>query len=137
MFGFFSSLSMATHVTLKVVSQTKQTEYTPYFRPKWQNLYPISDYGHSSENVSLSNNNKKKKNVHTHTNVSCVSCNGQASRRAAQLSLLSSVIKLRQMAQVYFSTHRSTVVDRRPMGRPTVDQKQPTGGRLSVNRHIG
>ena len=28
---------------LKMVSQTKQTEYTPYFRPKWQNLYPISD----------------------------------------------------------------------------------------------
>ena len=38
MFAFFSSRSMstATHVTLKMVSQTKQTEYTPYFRPKWQ-----------------------------------------------------------------------------------------------------
>ena len=45
MFVSFSSRSMstATHVTLKVASQTKQTEYTPYFRPKWQNLYPISD----------------------------------------------------------------------------------------------
>ena len=42
---FFSSRSMSTakHVTLKMVSQTKQTQYTPYFRPKWQNLYPISD----------------------------------------------------------------------------------------------
>ena len=42
---FFSSRSMstATHVTVKMVSQTKQTDYTPYFRPKWQNLYPISD----------------------------------------------------------------------------------------------
>ena len=37
------SMSTATHVTLKMVSQTKQTEYAPYFRPKWQNLYPISD----------------------------------------------------------------------------------------------
>ena len=27
----------------KNLSQTKQTEYTPYFRPKWQNLYPILD----------------------------------------------------------------------------------------------
>ena len=27
----------------KNLSQTKETEYTPYFRPKWQNLYPISD----------------------------------------------------------------------------------------------
>ena len=42
MFIFFSrrSMSTATNVTLKMVSQTKQTEYTPYFRPKWQNLYP-------------------------------------------------------------------------------------------------
>ena len=37
------SMSTATHVTLKTVSQTKPSEYTPYFRPKWQNLYPISD----------------------------------------------------------------------------------------------
>ena len=37
------SMSTATHVTLKMVSQTKRTEYTPYFRPKWQILYPISD----------------------------------------------------------------------------------------------
>ena len=36
-------MSTATHVTLKMVSQSKQTEYIPYFRPKWQNLYPISD----------------------------------------------------------------------------------------------
>ena len=26
-----------------MVSQNKQAECTPYFRPKWQNLYPISD----------------------------------------------------------------------------------------------
>ena len=25
-------MSTATHITLKMVSQTKQTEYTPYFR---------------------------------------------------------------------------------------------------------
>ena len=37
------SMSTATHITLKMVSQTKRTEYTPYFRPKWQHLYPISD----------------------------------------------------------------------------------------------
>ena len=37
------SMSTATHVTLKMVSQAKQMEYTPYFRQKWQNLYPISD----------------------------------------------------------------------------------------------
>ena len=46
MFVFiFSSRSMsaATDVTLKMISQTKQTEDTPYFRPKWPNLYPISD----------------------------------------------------------------------------------------------
>ena len=29
------SMSTATHVTLKTVSQTKQKEYTPYFRPNW------------------------------------------------------------------------------------------------------
>ena len=41
--GACRSMSTATHVTLKMVSQTKQTEGTPYLRPKWQNLYPISD----------------------------------------------------------------------------------------------
>ena len=39
---FFSSRSMstATHVTLKMVSHTKQTEYAPYFRPKWEKSIP-------------------------------------------------------------------------------------------------
>ena len=32
------------HATDKMAPQTKQTEYTPYSRPKWQNLYLISDY---------------------------------------------------------------------------------------------
>ena len=30
------------HVAAKMVPQTEQTEYAPYFRPKWQNLYLIS-----------------------------------------------------------------------------------------------
>ena len=45
-FFFHDTMSTATHVTLKMVSQTKQTEYTPYFRhpiSDWKNLYPISD----------------------------------------------------------------------------------------------
>ena len=40
---FFSSRSNVNTLLLKMVSHTKQAEYTPYFRPKWQNLYPISD----------------------------------------------------------------------------------------------
>ena len=50
----FSGISIGCAVLLYIggglprigplVSQTKQTEYTLYFRPKWQNLYPISDY---------------------------------------------------------------------------------------------
>ena len=40
---FFSSRCNVRGNTLllKMVSQTEQTEYTPYFRPKRQNLYPI------------------------------------------------------------------------------------------------
>ena len=39
---FFSSRSMstATHITPKMVSQTKQTEYAPYFRPK-RHIYTL------------------------------------------------------------------------------------------------
>ena len=37
------TMSAATRYCQKMVSQTKQTDYTPHFRPKWQNLYPISD----------------------------------------------------------------------------------------------
>ena len=42
---FFSSRYnvLGNTLLLKMVSQTKQAEYTPYFRPKRQNLYPISD----------------------------------------------------------------------------------------------
>ena len=44
-FVFFSSRYNVCGNTLllKMVSQTKQIEHTTYFRPKWQNLYPISD----------------------------------------------------------------------------------------------
>ena len=45
MFVSFSSRCNARGNTLllKMVLQTKKTAYTPYFRPRWQNLYPISD----------------------------------------------------------------------------------------------
>ena len=42
-FFLHDTMSAATRYCQKMVSQTKQTEYTPHFRPKWQNLYPISD----------------------------------------------------------------------------------------------
>ena len=42
-FFFFALQCPRQHVTAKMVPQTKQTEYTPYLRPTWQNRYPISN----------------------------------------------------------------------------------------------
>ena len=41
--NFVTPLTMFVGFCSLRCNQTKQTEYAPYFRPKWQNLYPTSD----------------------------------------------------------------------------------------------